>query len=278
MRIFPSSGHLLTSAVVAVVAPALLLTACSSTTPPATSGGGPGSAASGASPGQELSGGITVFAAASLKATFTSLADQFQHTHPGTRISFSFAGSSDLVTQITQGAPADVFASADTANMDKLVKASLVDGTPANFASNVLSIAVPPGNPANISSLQDLAKPGVKVVLCAVQVPCGAAAHKVEDATRTKISPVSEESNVTDVLGKVISGEADAGLVYATDVKGTGTKVKGIPFAAADKAVNHYPIATVNTTKNKALADAFDAFVQSDAGQKTLAAAGFGAP
>jgi molybdate transport system substrate-binding protein len=241
--------------------------------------GTPGPAASGsASEAPELSGTITVFAAASLKATFTKLASDFEAKNPGTKITLNFAGSSDLVTQITQGAPADVFASADTKNMTKLSDAKLIDGTASNFATNVLEIAVPPSNPASISSFSDLAKPGVKVVVCAPQVPCGAATDKVEQATGSTLTPVSEESSVTDVLGKVISGEADAGLVYVTDVKTAGDKVKGIPFAESDKAVNTYPIATVGTSKNKDLAAAFVATVSGSEGKKVLNDAGFGTP
>ena len=224
------------------------------------------------------SGEITVFAAASLKAPFTQLAKDFEAANPGTRVKLSFAGSSDLVTQITQGAPADVFASADTKNMTKLADAKLLDGAATNFAANVLEIAVPPGNPASIASFADLAKADVKVVTCASQVPCGAATDTVEKASGITLSPVSEESSVTDVLGKVTSGEADAGLVYLTDVKGAGDKVKGIPFAESDKAVNTYPIATVGSSKNKALAAAFVAAVTSEAGKKVLGDAGFGAP
>ena len=241
--------------------------------------GTPGPAASGsASEAPKLSGTITVFAAASLKATFTKLASDFEAKNPGTKITLNFAGSSDLVTQITQGAPADVFASADTKNMTKLSDAKLIDGTASNFATNVLEIAVPPSNPASISSFSDLAKPGVKVVVCAPQVPCGAATDKVERATGTTLTPVSEESSVTDVLGKVISGEADAGLVYVTDVKTAGDKVKGIPFAESDKAVNTYPIATVGTSRNKDLAAAFVATVTGSEGKKVLNDAGFGTP
>jgi molybdate transport system substrate-binding protein len=241
--------------------------------------GRPGPAASGsASEAPKLSGTITVFAAASLKATFTKLASDFEAKNPGTKITLNFAGSSDLVTQITQGAPADVFASADTKNMTKLSDAKLIDGTASNFATNVLEIAVPPSNPASISSFADLAKPGVKVVVCAPQVPCGAATDKVEQAAGTALTPVSEESSVTDVLGKVTSGEADAGLVYVTDVKTAGDKVKGIPFAESDKAVNTYPIATVGTSKNKDLAAAFVATVTGSEGKKVLNDAGFGTP
>lgn len=124
---------------------------------------------------------------------------------------FSFAGSSDLVTQLTQGAPADVFASADTKNMDKARQAGLLAGAPVNFASNTLTIAVAPGNPKGIKTFQDLAKPGLNVVVCAPQVPCGSATQNVENKTGVTLTPVSEESSVTDVLNKITSGQADAG-------------------------------------------------------------------
>lgn len=231
-----------------------------------------------ANPESSASGEITVFAAASLKSTFTQLAKDFEVQHPGSKVTLSFAGSSDLVTQIAQGAPADVFASADAKNMNKLADQDLVDGTATNFATNVLEIAVPPGNPALISSFADLAKPGVKVVTCASQVPCGAATEAVEKAAGTTLRPVSEESSVTDVLGKVTSGEADAGLVYVTDVRSAGDKVKGIPFPESDEAVNTYPIATVGASKNKELAAAFISNITSEAGRKVLRDAGFGTP
>ncbi|MDI2034793.1 molybdate ABC transporter substrate-binding protein [Paenarthrobacter nitroguajacolicus] len=241
----------------------------SSNTPAATS---PASSSS------SISGEITVFAAASLKATFTKLASDFEAKNPGTKVTLNFAGSSGLVTQITQGAPADVFASADTKNMAKLSDAKLIDGTATNFATNVLEIAVPPSNPASIASFADLAKSGVKVVVCAPQVPCGSATETIEKATGTTLAPVSEESSVTDVLGKVTSQEADAGLVYVTDVKTAGEKVKGIPFPESDKAVNTYPIATLGASKNKELAQAFIAAVTSADGKKVLDDAGFGTP
>jgi molybdate transport system substrate-binding protein len=249
------------------------LAGCAAGTP-----GTSGAATSGSAGPAALSGTITVYAAASLKSTFTTLASDFEAQNPGTKITLNFAGSSDLATQITQGAPADVFASADTRNMAKLTDAKLIDGAPVSFATNVLEIAVPPSNPASISSFADLAKPGVKVVVCAPQVPCGAAVETVEKATGTILAPVSEESSVTDVLGKVTSGEADAGLVYVTDVKSAGDKVKGIPFAESDQAVNTYPIATVGTSVNKELAAAFIAAVTGGEGKKVLSDAGFGTP
>ena len=223
-------------------------------------------------------GTVTVFAAASLKTAFTEIAERFEAANPGTDVTLSFAGSSDLVTQITQGAPADVFASADTRNMGKLKDEDLVDGTAKNFATNTLAIVVPAGNPAGITGFGDLARSGVKVVLCASQVPCGAAAKTVEQETGTTLSPVSEESSVADVLGKVTSGEADAGLVYVTDAKSAGSKVEQIPFPEAAKVLNTYPVAAVKGARNKPTARAFVEFVLGADGQSALAAAGFGTP
>ncbi|MGA1838166.1 molybdate ABC transporter substrate-binding protein [Herbiconiux sp. 11R-BC] len=254
------------------------LTGCApaTATATATSAGTPVATAS-ATPA--LSGSITVFAAASLKATFTELATEFEAANPGTTVALTFAGSSDLVTQITEGAPADVFASADTKNMKKLTDGGLIAASaPVDFATNVLEIAVPPSNPANIASFADLAKPGVKTVICAAQVPCGAATVTVEQATDVTLAPVSEESSVTDVLGKVTSGEADAGLVYVTDVTSAGNKVQGIPFPESSQAVNTYPIAPVTASKTPELAQAFVDFVTGSAGQGVLQAAGFGKP
>ena len=221
---------------------------------------------------------VTVFAAASLKAPFTALAEQFEAANPGTTVALSFAGSSDLATQISQGAPADVFASADANTMARLSGTGLLEGVPRDFASNVLTIAVPPQNPASIASFADLAAPGVKTVICAPQVPCGAAANTLEQDTGITLTPVSEESSVTDVLGKVISGEADAGLVYATDVQAAGDKVQEIPFPESARAVNTYPIAAVRTGKNRQLAAAFIEAVMAPGGQQVLRGAGFGNP
>ena len=238
-------------------------------------GSGPPSAAGAPS---AFSGTRTVFAAASLTGTFTALADRFEVAHPGVTVTLNFAGSADLVTQITEGAPADVFAAADTKNMARLADAGLVTGKPAVFATNTLEIAVPPGNPAQIGSFADLARPGVAVVTCAPQVPCGAAAAKIEEATGVSLTPVSEENAVTDVLGKVSSREADAGLVYVTDVAAAGDSVQGIPFPESDRAVNSYPIGVVAGSAQAALGASFARFVTGAAGRKILAAAGFGAP
>jgi len=217
-----------------------------------------------------------VFAAASLTKTFTALGKAFEAEHPGTTIVFSFAGSSDLVTQITGGAPADVFASADEANMTKLTDQDLIDGAPELFATNVLQIAVPAGNPAGVTSLEDLADPSITTVVCAPQVPCGAATERVEAAAGVTIPAVSEESSVTDVLGKVTSGQADAGLVYVTDVVGSSGAVEGVDFPESADAVNTYPIGLVADASNTEVAQAFIDYVLSAEGQEVLADAGFG--
>lgn len=221
-------------------------------------------------------GSLTVFAAASLKASFTELAKTFEARHPGTTVTLSFAGSADLAAQINQGAPADVFASADTRNMEKLKEAGLVDGEPQVFATNTLAIAVPPGNPAGIRSFSDLSKQGLRLVQCAQQVPCGAAAAAIEQKTGTELTPVSEENSVTDVLGKVVSGEADAGLVYVTDVRSAAGKVEGVPFPEAARAVNSYPAAVLSGSPNGAEARAFLELLSTPEGQQVLAEAGFG--
>ncbi|KGJ77501.1 molybdate-binding protein [Cryobacterium roopkundense] len=220
---------------------------------------------------------ITVFAAASLKSSFTQIATAYESEHPGTTITLNFAGSSDLVTQITEGAPADVFASADSINMAKLTDSDLAE-QPIDFATNTLTIAVPPANPAGIEGFADLARPGVKTVVCAPQVPCGAATAQLETTTGVTLTPVSEESSVTDVLGKVSSGEADAGLVYVTDVRSAGTSVQGIPFPESTEAVNRYPIAALAASRNPALASSFTQYVTGSLGQKILQESGFGAP
>lgn len=225
-----------------------------------------------------ITGTITVFAAASLTKTFTELGREFEKTNPGSTVTFSFAGSSDLVTQLSGGAPADVFASADEKNMKKAVTAGVTSGDPVDFATNVLAIAVPPGNPAHITAWADLAKPGVKTVICAPQVPCGAATATVEANTGVKLSPVSQESSVTDVLGKVSSGEADAGVVYVTDVKGAGKSVDSVPFPEAKDVVNTYPIVAIKQGQNTTGAAAFIAYVTGPEGKKVLEAAGFGTP
>ncbi len=221
---------------------------------------------------------ITVFAAASLTATFEDIAEQFESENDGVEVELNFGGSSDLVAQIQEGAPADVFASADEANMEKLTAEDLQGEDPRLFATNILQIVVPPDNPAGIETFADLAQEGLNLVICAPEVPCGAAAQSVAENAGVTLSPVSEEQSVTDVLGKVTSGEADAGLVYVTDVTAAGDDVLGIEFPESSSVVNSYPIATVADSDNSDLAQEFADYVLGDTGQQILADAGFGAP
>jgi molybdate transport system substrate-binding protein len=229
-------------------------------------------------PGDGGQTALTVYAAASLTSAFERLGEDFEKAHDGVAVQFNFAGSSDLVSQIQSGAPADVFASADEANMDKLTADRLDGSEPQVFATNTLEIAVPPDNPADVQSLQDLARPGLNVVTCAPEVPCGAAAQAVAESAGVTLKPVSEEQSVTDVLGKVTSGEADAGLVYVTDVIAARDDVRGIEFPESKSVVNRYPIATVAETRNADLAQEFVDLVLSEEGQQVLADAGFGRP
>ncbi|MCJ0904984.1 molybdate ABC transporter substrate-binding protein [Rhodococcus sp. ARC_M6] len=231
-----------------------------------------------ASTAESVTGNITVFAAASLKGTFTELGKEFESENPGSTVTFSFAGSSDLVAQIIAGAPADVFASADAANMKKATDAGVVEGTPSDFASNTLTIVVPPGNPKGITSFADLAQEGTQLVICAPQVPCGAATTKVEDATGQALRPVSEESSVTDVLNKVTSGQADAGIVYVTDAKSAGDKVETIALPEAATVVNLYQVAVLKDSKNASTATKFVELVKGSKGLTVLSDAGFAAP
>lgn len=221
---------------------------------------------------------VTVYAAASLKGPFTEIGELYEEADPGVSVEFSFAGSSDLVAQLEQGAPADVFASADTRTMTTAVDAGLVAGDPTPFATNTLTIVTEPGNPRNIESFADLADGTVSVVVCAPQVPCGAATTELENATGIDLAPVSEESSVTDVLGKVRSGQADAGLVYVTDAVAAGSDVTAIAVPEAAEIVNVYPIARLDQATDAERADRFVDFVTGPTGRSVLERAGFGAP
>lgn len=223
-------------------------------------------------------GKVVVFGAASLKPAFTRISQQFTGENPGSTIDFEFAGSSELATQLTQGATADVFASADTAQMDAVAKAELLAGDPTNFASNTLVIVTAPGNPKRLGSFADLTRPRLAVVVCQKPVPCGAATQRIEDGTGVRLNPVSEELSVTDVLNKVTTGQADAGLVYVTDARNAGNKVTTVNFPEAAAAVNVYPIAVLKHAPHPALAQKFVAMVTGDAGQNTLAQYGFAKP
>lgn len=222
-------------------------------------------------------GTITVFAAASLMDTFTQIGKQFEAAHKGDTVKFSFGPSSGLSTQITSGAPADVFASAAPANMDTVVKAGDASN-PQTFAKNTMEVAVPPNNPAKVTSVKDLGKPSVKVAVCQAQVPCGVVAAEVFKNVGITVKPVTEATDVSSVVTAVETGNVDAGMVYVTNVLSEGNKLKGIPIPADDNASTLYPIATINGSKHESIAKEFVDYVLSPAGQKVLTAAGFEKP
>ncbi|MEJ1155015.1 molybdate ABC transporter substrate-binding protein [Microbacterium marmarense] len=227
--------------------------------------------------GTELQGQLTIFAAASLGAAFNDLASEFEQQHPAVDVRpISYDGSSVLATQLIEGAPADVFASADEQNMARVIDESLADSAQL-FASNTLVIAVPSTNPGEVTSIADLADPDLAVVLCAPEVPCGSAAQTLLGYGDVHVVAASLEQNVTAVLTKVAAGEADAGLVYATDVLGRDDIEVIVPEGAAS-VVNHYPIATLVDAADPQIAQAFIDFVLSDDGQAVLQSWGFATP
>jgi molybdate transport system substrate-binding protein len=244
----------------ALAVAALVLAAC---------GGGNDSGGSSAS---GSSNEIKVFAAASLTAAFTKIGEEFTAANGGTKVSFNFAGSQALATQIQQSAPADVFASADLANMDKVK--DLV-GTPQNFASNLLQIVVEKGNPKGVKGLDDLASPDLKVVLAAPDVPAGKYAAQILGKAGVTVKPVSQEDNVKAVVTKVSLGEADAGIVYVTDVTAGGDRVEGVDIPQTQNVLATYPIATVKASKNADKAQRFMDLVSSAQGQQVLKQYGF---
>lgn len=225
-----------------------------------------------------LNGSITVFAAASLTAAFNDAGDAFMKANPGVKVTFSFDASSTLVGQITQGAPADVFASADTSNMDKLTTAGLNASVPVNFATNLLSIIVAQGNPKKIKTQADLAIPRLKVVVCDPAVPCGKYAQQSLDTAKVILIPASLEQNVKGVVTKVTAGEADAGIVYVTDVKAAGDKAAGVEIPAHANVKATYPIASIKASTHTDINTAFLAFLTGADGQAILAKYGFGKP
>ncbi|GAA2936517.1 molybdate ABC transporter substrate-binding protein [Microbacterium luteolum] len=255
------------SATALLAAAALALTGCAG-----AAGSAPSTSPTETTMESTLSGELTVYAAASLSGAFDAIAEKFTAENPDVMVSPVYDGSSTLVTQILEGAPADVFASADEANMDKAKDAAI---DPALFASNTLVIAVPAGNPGEVKTLADLAD--ATTVLCAPEVPCGAASAKLLTAAGVTVEAASLEQNVTAVLTKVAASEADAGLVYATDVVGRDDVEVIVPEGAED-VVNHYPIAALADAANPDAAAAFVAFVLSPVGQKILADFGFGKP
>lgn len=232
----------------------------------------------GRSSADELGGELRIFAAASLAGAFNELADDFQIQHPDLEVlPISYDGSSVLATQLIAGAPADVFASANEANMIRVTDADRAE-SPETFATNILQIAVAPDNPLGIETLADLADPELTVVVCAPEVPCGDASQTLLTAADVTLTPASEEQNVTAVLAKVKAGEADAGLVYQTDVAAAEGAVTGLDIDGSDQATNVYPLAALTDAPNPDAAAAFVAFVLSDEGQAVLAEFGFGAP
>ncbi|PPS81233.1 molybdate ABC transporter substrate-binding protein [Streptomyces sp. MH60] len=252
----------------------LALNACSSS----DTGSDTDSAGASSSSSAKLSGQVTVFAAASLKESFTTLGETFEKRHPGTGVTFNFAGSDTLAASITGGAPADVFASASPKTMATVTDAGAAAGTPATFVRNQLEIATLPGNPEHISSLKGLTESGLKVVLCDKTVPCGAAAQKALEAGGLELTPVSYEQDVKAALTKVELKEADAAVVYKTDVKAAGDKVTGVDFPESAKAVNDYPITLLKDAPHPDAAKAFIELVKSAEGQRVLTGAGFRTP
>ena len=259
-----------------LAAAAILATSTACGGPPGPGGGGSSAGPSG------TYAPITVFAAASLHSVFDEIgADVEKQT--GARITFSYAGSSDLASQLVSGAPGDVFASANETQMTVAVNGgSVAKDAPRPFATNTLTVVTPKGDPGHVSTLADLARPGVTTVVCAPQVPCGAATRELLATAGLTVRPVSEESSVTDVLGKVTSGQADAGLVYVTDATGAGDAVRIVSTPEARTIVNVYPIAlarhAVEDPARKATAEAFVNAVTSAKGRQVLTRAGFGVP
>lgn len=261
------------------VLPALLATtllaACTSPSESPTSAESPesGSAESGAT------APIEIYAAASLKGVFTQLIEEFTADHPDAQFAPPvYDGSSTLATQILEGAPADIFASADERNMTTVTEAALVVGDPTLFATNRITAVVPADNPAGITSLADLANPDVKVVVCAPEVPCGGATARVLEAENLSFEAVSNEQNVSAVVTKVSEGEADAGFVYETDVKASAGTLVAIDTPVGDDLINRYPIALLRDARDTSTAQQFIDFVLSERGQEVLREAGYGKP
>ncbi|GAB3195247.1 molybdate ABC transporter substrate-binding protein [Geodermatophilus arenarius] len=241
-------------------------------------GCGGGAGASAAGDGDGPTGTLTVFAAASLTDVFTDLGQRLEERSDGLTVQFNFAGSSALATQLTQGAPADVFASANGTQMSVVTDAGLADGDPTVFTANVLQIAVPAGNPAGVTGLADFAREELTLAVCAPEVPCGAASEDVFAAAGVTPRPDTQEEDVRAALTKVELGEVDAALVYATDVVAAGDAVEAVPFPEAEDAVNDYPLCTLTGAPNPEAARAFVDLVLSEEGQRALGDAGFRAP
>ena len=233
--------------------------------------------ATAASADTAITGEVTVFAAASLQDAFQELATSFEAAHAGVHITFDFQGSQDLVTALDGGSPADVLATANNSTMTDAANKGLV-GEQTEFATNVLTLIVPAGNPAGVTGINDGSLDNADLVICAPEVPCGEATAKLADELGVTLNPVSEEQKVTDVRGKVESGEAQAGIVYTTDAAKSGSKVEPIALPA-NSVINHYPIALTKSAGNPQAAQAFIDYILSPEGQKVLQDTyGFGAP
>ncbi len=256
--------------VLAVGAAVLVLAGC---------GGGGGTdaaaAAGSAAPAAPEARTLTVLAAASLTDVFDELGTAFEAANPGVDVVLSYGASSELAQQVVNGSPADVFASASGTTMRTVTDAGLTAGPPEVFARNRLQIVTPPGNPAGIAAFADLTRPDLQVVVCAPQVPCGAAVERIEEATGVALTPVSEEPDVRATLGRVTTGNADAGLVYVTDVLSAGDAVTGVDFPEAAEAVTDYPIAVLAGASQPELARAWTDLVTGPDGRAALAEAGF---
>jgi molybdate transport system substrate-binding protein len=219
---------------------------------------------------------ITVLAASSLTGTFTELGQEFERQHPGVTVKFAFDSSATLAQEATQGAPADVLATADTTTMDSARAAQA--STPRTFATNVMVLATPAADPAHVRRFADLDKRSVKFVMCVPTAPCGAIGQALLTQDHITGKPVSQEVDVKSVLAKVTEGEADAGLVYTTDAVAAGSAVKALPIPGSAKQIATYPIVTLTQSKHAALAREFVALVTGPSGQRTLRRAGFGKP
>jgi molybdate transport system substrate-binding protein len=249
---------------------AVTAAACSSSspsTPASANGAGSGTG--------KVTGNVVVFAATSLKGAFDSIGAKFEKAHPGVTLKFNYSGSSTLATQINQDAPADVFASADEKNMKIVTSDDRAAGSPELFARNKLEIMVGAGNPKNINSVSNLSNKNIKVAVCDPAVPCGNYSKEIFAKAGVTVHPVSEETTVSSVVTKVTLGEADAGIVYTTDVKANGHKTTGVTIPPDQNVTAKYPIVTVKGAPNASGAKAFMKYVLSPTGQKVMAKFGF---
>ncbi len=220
---------------------------------------------------------LTVFAASSLGGPFSGLGVRFAEEHPDVELTFSWAGSADLVAQVAAGAPADVLATADERTMADAVAAGVVSGEPVVLAQNTLTLITPDGNPAGVTGL-DESLDGADLVVCAPQVPCGAATLELAERRGVTLAPVSEEGSVSDVRAKVATGQADAGVVYASDAALVADAVDVVPVPGAEDVVNRYPVAVVADSPSPDLAEAWVELVSGPEGRAAFRDAGFGLP